>query len=120
MNIEIIEVNKVKLAYLQSDQVEIRTTQDALDLMMNGYYQGAEGMIIHEKNVLPDFFDLKTKMAGDILQKFSTYNSRLAIIGDFEHISSKSLRDFIYESNQTGRINFVGSLEEAKEKLSRS
>lgn len=31
--------------------------------------------------------------------------------------SSKSLRDFIFESNKYGRINFVNSIEEAKDKL---
>jgi hypothetical protein len=52
------------------------------------------------------------------LQKFSTYGSRLAIIGDFSKYDSKSLRDFIYESNKTGRICFVGSQDEAVKALS--
>lgn len=34
--------------------------------------------------------------------------------------SSKSLQDFIFESNKVGRINFVGSIEEAREKLAKS
>lgn len=52
-------------------------------------------------------------MAGEILQKFSTYRVRLAIIGDFSTITSKSLRDFIYESNQGKQVNFVASLNDA-------
>ena len=39
-------------------------------------------MIIHEKNITPEFFDLKNRMAGEILQKFSNYRIRLAIVGD--------------------------------------
>ncbi|MFZ2340826.1 MAG: DUF4180 domain-containing protein [Bacteroidales bacterium] len=66
-----------------------------------------------------DFFDLKTKIAGDILQKFSNYRMKLAIIGDFSAIKSKSLRDFIRESNNAGTINFVGSMEEAMVKLNK-
>ena len=82
-------------------------------------YQGTGKMILYEKNILPDFFDLKTKIAGEILQKYSNYRMQLAIVGDFTKYSSKSLSDFIYESNKAGRTIFVTSLEEAIEKLSK-
>jgi len=62
---------------------------------------------------------LKTGVAGEILQKFSTYNMQLAIVGDFSVFSSKSLKDFIYESNRTGKIVFVATTDEAIEKLSK-
>ena len=45
-------------------------------------------------------------MAGEILQKFSNYRVRLAIIGSFEQCIAKSIRDFIYESNNGKQINF--------------
>ena len=44
---------------------------------------------------------------------------RLAIVGDFSGFKSKSLRDFIRESNSTGTINFVGTIDEALLKLDR-
>jgi hypothetical protein len=37
----------------------------------------------------------------------------MAIIGDFENIKSKTLKDFIYESNKTKQIIFVKTIEEA-------
>jgi len=109
----------MKIAELKSDDVVIHKTQDALDLMANSSYQDAWKIIVHEKNLISDFFDLKTGLAGDILQKFSTYDVQLAIVGDFTKYSSKSLRDFIYESNKYGRINFTASLDEARKKLAR-
>jgi len=54
-----------------------------------------------------------------MLQKFSTYQGYLAIIGDFTKYSGKSLKDFIYESNKTGRVSFVSSRDEALEALLR-
>ena len=119
MNILITKKNGIGLAQVESDEIVIGSVQDALDLMANCGYQEADRIIIHERNITPDFFDLKTRVAGDILQKFSTYNVSLAIVGDFSKYSSKSLRDFIYESNKTGRINFVSTTAEAKEKLMR-
>ncbi len=44
---------------------------------------------------------------------------KLAIVGDFSDLSSKSLRDFIYESNKQGRVNFAASVEDALKALSR-
>lgn len=64
------------------------------------------------------FFDLKSGIAGDILQKFSTYRVRLAIVGDFSKYRSKSLNDFVYESNKGRHINFVNSTADAVKILS--
>ncbi len=38
-------------------------------------------------------------------------------IGDFRDIKSKSLRNFIYESNGTGQVLFIGTIEEGIAKL---
>ena len=56
-------------------------------------------------------------MAGEILQKFSNYRMRLVIVGDFSALESKSLRDFIYESNKGKLVGFVSTAEEALHKL---
>ncbi|MCB0629182.1 MAG: DUF4180 domain-containing protein, partial [Lewinella sp.] len=72
----------------------------------------------HAENITPEFFDLKTKIAGEILQKFSNYRVRLSIVGDFTVYTSRSLKDFIHESNKGKLVNFVDSLEEALERLS--
>ena len=82
----------------------INTTDDLLDLLADASYNGSSAMIIHSETLNSDFFDLKTRLAGDILQKFSNYRMKLAIIGDFQDVKSKSLRDFIRESNNRGRL----------------
>lgn len=119
MEIKITEIKGVSIAEIVSDKIIINETQDALDIMAESNYMGASKIIMHEKNIVAAFFDLKTGIAGEILQKFSTYNVRLAIVGDFTKCTSKSLKDFIYESNKYGRINFVNSIDEAKERLSK-
>lgn len=114
MNINIIEVNGMPVAEISSDRIVISTVQDALDLMADCRYHGASIIILSEEQINPDFFDLKTRLAGEILQKFSNYRMRLSIVGDFSKYPGKSLRDFIYESNKTGRISFVETVEEAR------
>jgi hypothetical protein len=95
----------------------INTAEEILDIMVNAGYNGCTGIILHSDNLNQDFFDLKTGLAGEILQKFSNYRMRLSIIGDFSDVRSKSLRDFIRESNIRGTISFTSSLDEAISKL---
>jgi len=117
--IEFVHIDGIKIARVISGQTLIRNTQDAVDLMGDCWYNGAVGIVINEENIVAEFFDLKNGIAGEILQKFSNYNVRLAIVGDFEKYKSKSIKDFIFESNKHRHINFVSSVDEAKERLIR-
>lgn len=119
MEIDITEVNGTNFALITSDNIVIGDAQDALDLLANCRYQGVSKMIIHKEHITPQFFDLKTGLAGDVLQKFSNYDTQLAIVGDFSGYTSKSLKDFIYESNKMRRIVFVSTADEAREKLTK-
>lgn len=109
--------NNIQIAEVLSDQTLIQTAEDGLDLLGNLYYQGFDRIIVYSKNITPDFFDLKNGLAGEILQKFSNYRIRLAIVGDFSSYTSKSITDFIFESNNGKQVNFLNSVEEALEKL---
>jgi hypothetical protein len=117
MHLSFLQTPTKKITVAQSQDIVFHTAEDAAELLMNCLYQDSESIIIYECNLPAEFFDLKTKLAGDILQKFSTYNGNLAIICDFSKYESKSLKDFIYESNKQGRINFVATMEDAELKL---
>lgn len=112
MEIKIHTIDNRKIAEIISDNIVLQTVEDAVDLIGNMSYQGFDKLIIHEENMIPDFFELKDKIAGNILQKFSQYSMPLAIIGDFEKYESKSLNDFIFESNKGKQINFVTTIED--------
>jgi hypothetical protein len=113
MKIETHNIKDTKIAKVISEANVINKVEDGIDLLGNLYYQGFDRIIIYEKNITPVFFDLKTGIAGEILQKFSNYRVQLAIVGDFTKYNSKSLNNFIYESNKGRLINFVSTLSEA-------
>lgn len=102
-----------KIAELITPGQTVNDVDDALDVIANADYLGCRMIIIHESQLHPDFFILRTGVAGEILQKFSTYRMKLAIVGDFTNCKSKSLRDFIRESNKQRQINFVNSVDDA-------
>lgn len=104
--------NQLKIAEIQSSEIIINTAYDALNLLGDLYYQGYDKIVIYEHQLTPEFFELKNGMAGEILQKFSNYRMQLAIIGEFEKYKSKSLHDFIFESNKSKLVQFVKKLKE--------
>lgn len=105
------------IAELTDESFLINEVQDVLDLFGSLGPSECNKIIIRKHNLSEDFFDLKTRLAGDILQKFSNYGLRLSIIGDFSKYTSKSLRDFMGESNRGNMISFVESLESALSRL---
>ncbi len=112
------QINQKNIASIATDAVIIQDVESAIDLIGNIYYQGYDALVLQQAQLTPAFFDLKTKLAGEVLQKFSNYRLQLAIIGNWQHLTSKSLQDFIRESNAGTRVFFVGSSEEALSKLS--
>lgn len=114
MEIKTHKAGDVKIAEIISATLVIKNAEDGLDILGNARYQDFDRVILHEKDITPEFFELRSGLAGEILQKFSTYRMRLAIAGDFTaYAESKSLRDFMFESNKRKQINFVKTVEEA-------
>ena len=111
------EIENTVIAELSDENFIISDVQDAVDLMGNLSFSGSSTIIIRESNLTPDFFRLQTGLAGEILQKFSNYRIKLAIVGEFSKYKSKSLQDFIRESNKGNHIFFCNNLEAALSKL---
>jgi hypothetical protein len=114
----IIEKNGRSIAIIDPNE-KINNVQEALDLMATAQYYGdSNTLVIYKESFAEDFFDLKTRFAGDVLQKFSNYRVRLAIVGDFSVYNSQALRDFIYECNKGNQVFWVSSLDKALDALS--
>jgi hypothetical protein len=96
----------------------LNTVDEVLELIENICFQSnCDKLVIELKHLSPDFFNLKTGLLGEILQKFITYNIKTGIVGDFSTIDSKSLKDFIYESNKNKKIIFTDTIDKAVEIL---
>jgi hypothetical protein len=119
MHLTLTDAPNGSLAAPASTDLRIATPQDALELAANAAYLGATGVVLPAARLAPEFFDLRTGLAGEMLQKFSNYDMRLAIVGDFAGYDSPALHAFIGESNRQGRISFVGSEAEARAALTR-
>jgi hypothetical protein len=98
----------------------ITDVQSALDIIGSAWeIENCKGVVVLKNDVDESFFDLKTRIAGEILQKFANYNMRIVIAGDLSGYISKSLRDFVYECNKGKTVNFTATVDEAIEILER-
>lgn len=119
MEISTIKVNDKEIAIVKSNELLITDVQSALDFIATVRYEtGCDRIILNKSAICEDFFHLSTRLAGEILQKFISYYLKIAIIGDFSVYTSKSLKDFIYESNKGKDIFFLPDEKQAIEKLS--
>lgn len=109
--------NKITIAELVDDSFIINQPQDVLDIFGNLMAEDCERIILNEKNLHSDFFDLKTRLAGEVLQKFSNYRVKVAIVGDFSRYKSKSLHNFILESNKSNYVFFAHTVDSALQRL---
>jgi hypothetical protein len=119
MKITKIKENDVEIAVVISNEILITDVQSALDFIATlSFEAGCDCIILNKSAICEDFFNLKTRLAGDILQKFINYHMKIAIVGDFSVYSNKSLKDFIYESNNGKDIFFLSNEKQVVEKLS--
>ena len=118
MKIDTIKENGIEIAVVSTNEILISDVQSALDLIATVAFEtGCNRIMINKSAICEDFFHLNTGLAGEILQKFINYQVKLAMVGDFSVYESKSLKDFIYESNHGKDIFFLPTEEQAVEKL---
>ncbi len=117
MKITLHPCDGLTIVEVAADRHSICRGQDVLELLGNKDTQGVRLWILHEQALSPAFFDLSSGVAGEILQKFSNYRLKVAIVGEFDHRKSKSLQAFIGESNRGGEVLFVKTVEQAKSAL---
>lgn len=91
----------------------ISSPQDFLDILALGGENGTNAFVLAEENFAPQFYDLKTGLAGEILQKLANYSARLAIVGTFDKIGSERFRELMSESNKGRLVRFATHKDEA-------
>jgi hypothetical protein len=118
MEIKVAQIHGTEVASVKSGEAVIKDVNSALDLIATIQHEtGAHRIAINKEAVSEDFFELRTGLAGNILQKCVNYRMKLAVYGDFGAYSSKALKDFITECNRGRDFYFLPSEEEAMEAL---
>ena len=93
--------------------------REARDLMAEALATDATMVAIPVARLEPAFFDLRSGVAGDILQVSAIYRIRLAIVGELPEpaASSDAFAALVRESNAGTQHWFVASLDALRERL---
>ena len=73
----------------------------------------AGGLILTESDLAPEFFDLKTGLAGELFQKFMNYQLRLALIVSEPQRHGDRFNELAREHRSHGNIRIVPTKDEA-------
>lgn len=114
----VIEREGVPVLMCDPEGPPIAGTQDALDVI-GAAFSGAEIAAVPVGRLDERFFDLRSGLAGEVMQKFVTYRIRLVVVGDLsaQVAASAALRDLIAESNDGAHVWFVADLDELDARL---
>lgn len=77
------------------------------------YEQDADRLLLTARNLPPGFFDLSSRVAGEILQKLSNYRVKAAIVLEKDTKTSSLFPQMAGEMNQSGAIRFFEVREQA-------
>lgn len=114
MKIQYIALDGIPIAIVDEQAPVLDSPQSALDLIASIQYEAeAHAVVLPKEAVSETFFDLRSGLAGEILQKFINYHAKIAIVGDFSGYTSNALADFIRESNRGHDVFFVTTQDEA-------
>ena len=107
-----------KILVASDSGISIRSSGDISDAL--GACLGADGLVITESDLAPEFFDLRSGLAGEMFQKFINYKVRVAIVLPDSNRYGERVSELAYEHRSHGVIRFVRSQDEAKAWLASS
>lgn len=118
---EIRKVGRERLYLLEEDGPVVASPEDVLDLVAQlwGLADQVDRLALPVSRLDPAFFDLRTGLAGAVLQKLVQYQVPIVVLGDLaEHEArSASFAAFVTESNAGRHVWFARDLDALAERL---
>lgn len=109
MNYRVIEKNEQRYIECASQETPIRTEQQALDLIAACFENDTNRVMLHAPALAEDFFNLRTGLAGSVLQKFGNYQIKVALVLPDQQKVKGRFREFITEANRGNSFKVFGN-----------
>jgi hypothetical protein len=119
MTHRIQEIAGVRALICDAEGPVVAGEREATDLIGEAFSAGAKLVVIPLARLPAGFLDLKTGIAGAVLQKFVNYERRVVLLGDVSEACARSepLAAFVRESNRGTTVWFLRDLAELEERL---
>ena len=104
-----------EITYLEcpAESLRIASEREALDVVALCGEHSTERLLLDGDCLHPDFFELKTGLAGAVLLKLSNYYIRTAVVLPPERIGSGRFAEFVQETNTGNQFRVFSSVAEA-------
>jgi PadR family transcriptional regulator AphA len=114
MNTVVIDKNNKKYVECASAEASIHTEQNALDLIAACIENDTNLLMIHAEALVDDFFELRTGLAGSILQKFVNYHVKAVVVLTDSQKMQGRFKELSAESNKGSSFRVFSSKAEAE------
>jgi hypothetical protein len=101
-----------KIASASDLGISLRSVNDLPDVLVASHQHG--GLILAETDLCPEFFDLRTGLAGEVLQKFVNYRAKVAIVVSSRDSHGDRFSELMHEHRTHPFVRFFVSADEAK------
>lgn len=95
--------------------MEIRGVADITQALGAGMDSG--GLLLDESQLGADFFDLRTGLAGEVLQRFTNHRVRLAIVVVDAQAYGSRFRELVHEHRAHDAVRFFDTERRARQWL---
>jgi hypothetical protein len=119
MNVFIHDMNGTQVAEVQSEGIMIRSARDAGDITRELLARGINRLILHERNLCPEFWEPSNGLAAVILQEFTSKAMVVAFVGKLVQNKAESLTALIQENDLSNQAFLLDTVELAKRRLSK-
>jgi Domain of unknown function (DUF4180) len=92
--------------------IRLESARDIPDLL--GACWGMDGLILHETDLAPAFFDLRSGLLGELFQKCTNSNLRLAVVVLEPALHGGRFSELVHEHQTHKLIRFFASPDHAK------
>lgn len=114
MNYKISVNGTKKYVELISAQPPLSTEQDAVDLVALCIENETNLLMLHTQALADDFFNLRTRIAGNMLQKFVNYHVKTAAVIPKELVGKGKFKEMVAESNKGNHFRVFEGREDAE------
>ncbi|HWD29657.1 MAG TPA: DUF4180 domain-containing protein [Rhizomicrobium sp.] len=99
----------MRLLDVPVDGPPLRDPKDVVDIIGEAFGARPDWIVIPVARLGDGVLDLKTRLLGEMLQKFVNYGFCVAFLGDVSAVivASKPFADFVRETNRGTQIWFV-------------
>ena len=113
MGIVVKEINGRKYVEVQEGTTVITREEDAVDLAGICGVNDTDLLLLSRDTLPEEFYDLKSGLAGAVLQKFSNYRIKAAAIIQPEKITGR-FREMVIETNRGNHFRVFKNREDAE------